>query len=217
MKNSKLKTKSVISLATIIFLFFLVSLLVQNWLGKMNILTENIILSAIVFVLLTTIESVLAPLSVFPLVPLASSLFGWVMTAVFLIIGWTLGSWIAFIISRKYGKPLVKKIVSLEEVEKLEKKLPEKHLFITIVLLRMFIPVDFLSYALGLFSKIKTSTYLSATIIGLTPFAFVMAYLGIVPLLYQIIGIIIGGGIIIIGARIIVKKLDKNMKGGKRK
>ncbi len=205
----KQKIKSVISLSAIILLFFLVSFLVQNWLGETTILNENTTLSAIIFVTLTTIESILAPLSIFPLIPLATALFGWVTTAALLIAGWALGSWIAFIISRKYGKPLVKKIVSLKEVEKLEKDLPEKHLFITIVLLRMFIPVDFLSYALGLFSKIKTTTYLTATIIGIAPFAFVVAYLGSIPLKYQIIGTAIGGLVIVIGARTLLKKLEK--------
>jgi len=68
----------------------------------------------------------------------------------------------------------------------LEKKIPKENLFLGIIFLRMVIPVDILSYALGLFSKIKTRDYLLATIIGVSPFAFIFAYLGRMPFYYQI-------------------------------
>jgi len=38
-------------------------------------------------------------------------------------------------------------------------------------LLRMVLPVDILSYALGLFSNISFIRYMLATIIGVTPFS----------------------------------------------
>jgi len=42
-----------------------------------------------------------------------------------------------------------------------------------------------------LFSNIKFKTYLTATIIGSLPFAFVFAYLGTLSVKWQILGIII--------------------------
>jgi len=214
-KENHEKIRAFFLILIIIVLFFLVSFLIQNWIIDISILEENIVISMIVFVLIATVEAVIAPLSIFPLVPLASSLFGWFLTAVLSIIGWTLGAFIAFKISRVYGKPLVKKIVSLQKIEDFEKKLPEEHLFATIVLLRMFIVVDFLSYALGLFSKIKTSTYMYATILGLIPFAIVTSYLGVVPLGYQIIGVAIGGLIILVGGWLTLRYINKSYNGGK--
>ena len=215
-KISKEKVRAFFLILIIIILFFLVSYLIQNLIIDVSILKENLTISMLVFVLIAALESVIAPLSIFPLVPLASSLFGWFLTAVLSMIGWTLGAFIAFKISRVYGKPLVKKLVSLKKIEDFEKKLPEEHLFLTIVLLRMFITVDFLSYALGLFSRIKTSTYMYATIIGLIPFAIVTSYLGSVPLSYQIAGIVIGGLILLIGSWLVLRYINKsyNKKSG---
>jgi|GEM_PF-1756124 len=215
-KAHREKIRAFFLIVVVILLFFLVSVLIQKWVVDVSILEENLAISVVVFVLIAALESVIAPLSIFPLIPLASNLFGWIPTALLSIVGWTLGALIAFKIARVYGKPLVKKLVSLEKLEEFEKKLPEQHFFLTIVLLRMFATVDFLSYALGLFSRMKTSTYIYATIIGLIPFAFVVAYLGIIPLRYQIIGIAIGLIVIFFGGwltlRYINRSYDKRQK-----
>jgi len=49
----------------------------------------------------------------------------------------------------------------------------------------MTVPVDVLSYVLGLFSRMKSAPYFFATLIGVAPFAFVFAYAGTLPFLYQ--------------------------------
>ena len=64
--------------------------------------------------------------------------------------------------------------------------IPENNLFLTIIFFRMVVPVDGLSYFLGLFSKISFKSYTLATIIGITPFAFVFAYAGGLNIYYQL-------------------------------
>ena len=59
-------------------------------------------------------------------------------------------------------------------------------LFLTVVFFRMVIPVDGLSYFLGLFSKMSFKSYTLATVIGITPFALVFAYAGGLNIYYQI-------------------------------
>lgn len=103
------------------------------------------------------------------------------------IIGWTIGSMIAFLLARKYGVSLIKKFIPLNKINKLEQKIPKENVFWGIVFLRMIIPVDILSYALGLFSKIKFKRFTLATLIGVSPFAFIWASLGIVPFVLQIV------------------------------
>ena len=93
---------------------------------------------------------------------------------------------IAFCLARKYGIPLIEKFVSMEKITQIENKVPEKNVFWSIVFLRMVLPVDVLSYALGLFSKISKKKYVLATLIGISPFAFAFAYLGRLPIYYQI-------------------------------
>lgn len=134
-------------------------------------------LGMIFYVFITAIAVVIAPISTFPLIPIASIAWGFVISAILSIAGWTIGAQIAFMIARRFGKPLVQKFISLEKLEAFEKRIPEKNLFWSIVLLRMTVPVDLLSYALGLFSKISYSKYFWATIIGVTPFAFIFSYI----------------------------------------
>jgi uncharacterized membrane protein YdjX (TVP38/TMEM64 family) len=139
------------------------------------------------YVLVTALAIVVAPISSVPLIPLASMLWGWNTTALLSIIGWTFGSQVAFLLARTYGKPLVKNIISLEKVESLEKKLSHNNLFWVIVLLRMTVPVDVLSYALGIGSTIQSLPYFFATLIGVAPGAYLFAYTGTLPLVYQLI------------------------------
>ncbi|MCR4323118.1 MAG: VTT domain-containing protein [Candidatus Azambacteria bacterium] len=133
---------------------------------------------ALAYIILGIVATVIAPLSALPFLPIVSLLYGWFWAAIFSIISWSIGSLIAFWIARKYGKRIVRRFVSLERVEKIEARIPKEQFFWTIVLLRIVIPVDALSYALGLFSTITTREYIFATVIGITPFAFVWAYFG---------------------------------------
>lgn len=140
---------------------------------------------ALLYVLITVIAVVVAPVSTFPLLPLAVSLWGSFFAAVLSIIGWTLGASIAFGLARRYGKPLIGKLISLKKIEHVEKLIPQKNIFMSVVLLRMAMPVDLLSYALGLFSGISFKHYFFATLIGVSPFAFFFAYAVDLPVAIQ--------------------------------
>lgn len=139
-------------------------------------------LGILVYMLLAAVAIILAPLSFLPLMPLASAIWGAFVTAIASIIGWTLGAIGAFYLSRRYGRPLVERFVSTERLARLEKRVPQKNLFWAIVLLRMIVPVDVLSYVLGLSKSIPWKVYVLATLIGIIPFAFVFAYIGTLPL-----------------------------------
>lgn len=201
------KIKSIAGILLIIFLFIFFSYIVQTNMNFFRNLIGTGFSGMILYIIITIIAIVLAPVSTMPLIPVASNLWGVNLAAILSIIGWTIGALIAFLIARKYGVRIVKKIVPIEKINKFEKKIPEKNIFWTIVFLRIILPVDILSYALGLFSRIKTSTYFLATIIGLTPFAFVWAYLGKVPFYYQLFAIIIIG--LIFGIWLIIKEILK--------
>lgn len=139
------------------------------------------------YILITIIAVVIAPVSTLPLLPVAVKLWGSFYAAVFSIIGWTIGSAIAFWLARRYGKPFISKIISTNKIEKIEKIIPKNNIFISIILLRIALPVDILSYSLGLFSSISFKLYITATIIGLSPFAFAFSYIATFPIWLQII------------------------------
>ena len=190
------KLKSLLEILAIILLFALSSYLVRQNIDFLKSVIGNDF-GIFFYILIAIFAVVVAPISMMPLIPLASNIFGWLSAAVFSIVGWTIGSFIVFFISRKYGVPLIKKFVSLEKLEKLENKIPKENLFLDLILLRMIIPVDILSYAISLFTKINFRTYALTTIIGIIPFAFVFSYLGTIPVIYQIIGFVLIGFVVV--------------------
>lgn len=156
-----------------------------------SLVADHAVTGILTYIALATLTTVVAPLSSAPLIPLASAMWGPIATAIASIIGWLLGSVIAFMLARKYGKSIVERLAPNTDIDAWQERIPERNLFWTIVLLRMAVPVDALSYALGLFSSVTPLTYTLATLIGITPFAFVWAYVGALPFTTQLaVGII---------------------------
>jgi len=186
-KGVKLKLWSFFWVFVIVFFFVLFSYFIQT---KMEFFEGMIVgswIGMVVYVLLKIVATVFAPITVLPLIVLATGLWGVWVAALLTILGWTLGSVIAFGVARKFGVPIVKRFVSLDEIYAFQDRVKVGNSFWSIIFLRMIVPVDVLSYALGLFSKVGFWTYALATVIGVIPFAFVFAYLGEVHYIYQII------------------------------
>src|SRR3989344_7533341 len=198
------KTKSFLAAIVVIAIFILVSYYTKQNIDFLKDLIGNDFRGVFIYLLITIFAIVFAPISMTPLIPLASGLWGWQYAAIVNIIGWMLGSFIVFFICRKFGIALIKKFVSLDEIYRWEKRIPEKNIFFTLILLRMTIPVDVLSYALGLLTKINFRIYALTTIIGIIPFAFVFSYLGTISITYQIIGFIaIGFAIVFLNRKLL--------------
>lgn len=197
MKPSREKIRFIIEGFLTICLFVFFSYLVQSNMNFFEGFILDNFVGKFVYFLLTIISIVLAPFSSLPLMAIASNLFGILQTAVLSISGWLLGSIIAFYLSRKYGTKIVSKLVSLSTIYKFENKLTQNQKFWFVLFMRMIFPVDLLSYALGLFTRISFKIYLITTLIGIVPFAFLYAYLGklpyhIQPIIFLGIGIILG-------------------------
>jgi len=205
----KAKTKSLLEIILVIILFIFFSYIIQTNLAIIQNIMQNNMIGMLIYLSISIIAIVIAPISTLPLLPVASTLWGWQTAGLLSIVGWAIGSLIAFILARKYGVPLIKKFISIEKITEIEKSIPKENVFWSIVFLRMVIPVDILSYALGLFSKIKTRPYFIATIIGITPFAFVFAYLGELPFYYHLAGLVIALILILIGLTIHKRKVRK--------
>ncbi len=187
--NSKYRfiLKEILPIVVVIILFILVSYFVQRNLEFFESLIGNNLTGYLIYMLLIIVATVFAPITMIPIMPMMSMVFGWKLNGFLTWIAWSIGSIIAFYIARKYGVKIVSKLVSIDNITKYEKMLPTKNLFLSVLLLRMSVPADILSYLLGLFSKISYKSHALATIIGILPFSFILAYLGVVPILYQII------------------------------
>lgn len=152
-----------------------------------TIVQNGNITGVIGFILLTALFVVFViPLDIVFLIPLGALVWGPVPTALMSITGWVLGSVVALGIARSFGVPAVEKMIGLKRIRGIEARIPKQNTFWTVVFLRLIIPVDILSYALGLFSTMAWRPYMIATLIGVTPFGFYFSYAGTLPFWYQI-------------------------------
>lgn len=140
-------------------------------------ITGHRFLGIAVYIIFVAASVVLLPFSSLPLLPIAVRVFGILGTALFSIAGWWIGCLIAFQIA-KLGRKYLEKFTSLEAVDRIERKIPNDIGFAGIVILRMILPVDITSFALGLLKNLHFPTYATASLIGITPFAFVWSAAG---------------------------------------
>jgi uncharacterized membrane protein YdjX (TVP38/TMEM64 family) len=173
------------SLLVIILLFVAASYVVQTNIGFLEATIGNSPFGMSVYVLVAIIGTVIAPVNSLPLLPIAVGLWGPNTAAVLSIFGWFIGAGIDYELARRFGKNLVKKIVSVEKIEKFSAKVSGNYSFIRLLMLRLLLPVDILSYALGLFTLVGRKMYYATTAIGIIPFAFIWAYLGSLHYGYQ--------------------------------
>jgi len=189
-------------LAPFLFIDISTAMLVEyvetgNWIGH------------IVYILLLIVSVVVAPFTM-PLFFISGGIFGVQVAAVYNVIGWSIGAVIAFSIARYFNKGILSRFVLLKKIKTYEQKIPPNTEFLSLVLLRMVLPVDILSYALGFFSNISFVRYALSTVIGITPFAVIFAYGGdallngrYIVLLALILLVLIAFGV---GLRILNKK-----------
>jgi len=164
------------------------------------------------YITLNVVDAVLAPGATLPLIPVAAHVWGRVFAALATTAGWTAGSLVAFLIARRWGYPLVRKLTSLERIRAMRRYIPED-LFWSVVLVRLVLPMDVISYVLGLFTDMGWGQYVAATALGLTPSAFLLAYLGKLPNAYEIIAF--GIGIMTVIASVLLARRRKRRAAGR--
>ncbi len=109
----------------------------------------------------------------------AGALFGGITGFIIALVGNIMASTAVFFISKKLGRDKLKRYISHEKLIKFD-RVTQKHGGTILFFLRLnpFTSVDALSYIAG-FSKMKYSTFLTATSFGLIPYIFSTAYLGV--------------------------------------
>jgi len=143
-----------------------------------SLMGENVPLTMGALALLSFVATVIAPVTTILLVPTAAGFIGPIYAGIAAWFGWFSGSLVAFALARHVGKPLLIRFFTEEKISLYERYVPEKFGFWALVLLRMVISPDVLSYAVGLFSRFRWRPYIAATALGLIPFSFISAFVG---------------------------------------
>lgn len=121
---------------------------------------------------------VVLPLSSLPLIPVAAAAWGVWLGGTLSAFGWWLGAMIAFLVARSLGRPALVRIVGAETLDRWEARVPARIGFVSVVLMRIVLPVEIPSYVLGLTKAISFRQYALATAIGIAPFAYGMVAMG---------------------------------------
>lgn len=170
----------------VVLLFAMMAYLSIRYVDTLNALTTQIGLWSIpLYIAIGCVTTVVAPLSSTPLIPVAVAVWGPLVAAILTTLSWTLGSVFAFLLARRFGYRWVRRFASLHSVQRYASAMPERNLFLMVVLMRILVPADIVSYALGLFSSIRLVPYTTATLLGTMPFAFTVSYALRMPLWLQ--------------------------------
>ncbi len=136
------------------------------------------LLAPVVIILLQAVQVLLAPIPG-QVVGLASGyLFGVGWGATYSLLGTALGSLCALALARRYGRPLVERLVPAQSLARLDEGARQRGLFFfLLVFLLPFLPDDVICFAAGL-TRIPIPALMLAVLAGRPPGILVSAWLG---------------------------------------
>jgi uncharacterized membrane protein YdjX (TVP38/TMEM64 family) len=181
-------TKEMIGLFVFLAIFLCISFFSKVFSQELRVLIGfKFPFGLLSYVFLVILGETLIPVSTLPFLPIASMLWGSFLTAYATIFAWMVSAIIDFALARRYGRPLVNRIVGKEETSNIGRSIPEEHLIWSVILFRLIFPIGLVSYALGLFAPMRWSSYLLSTAIGVVFFAFLLTQILTWPLPYRML------------------------------
>ena len=139
-------------------------------------------LAPLVYIGIKAMTYIFAPLTSGPIQVVAGTLFGnvWLGT-LYTLMGEVLGGSISFWIARRWGRPVVLRLVGKDGMAQVEQVYQNRlggWVSLAVARIVLFSVWDFLSYALGLAKSVRFSTYvLISTIFGFFP-TFIFVWMG---------------------------------------
>ena len=138
-----------------------------------SFISKTGILAPVVYILIQIIGQIFAPLSTSALFVAGFILFG-KNAIIYSIITWLITSATNFLLARRYGKKVLKRVIGLEGIKKIEeiaKRINNKRFLL--LRLSTFYINDFASYAFGL-TDISFTRYYLASILSMIPWSLIM-------------------------------------------
>jgi uncharacterized membrane protein YdjX (TVP38/TMEM64 family) len=179
-RNLRLKkTLRIVTVIVVVILFGATA----KYIGPLVVFAGTLItrqgpLAVVVYVAISALGVVLLPLSSIPLLPIAAAAWGVGLGGLLSILGWWIGAMGAFLIGRYLGRPFICRFIPEDKLARWEHRIPKHAGFFAIVLMRLVFPVEIPSYLLGLTKAVGLKTYAVASLLGMSPFAFVLLAMG---------------------------------------
>jgi uncharacterized membrane protein YdjX (TVP38/TMEM64 family) len=136
-------------------------------------------LAPLIYIVIKIVTFVVAPLSSGPLQLFSGVLFGLIPGTFYTLLGEVIGGSINFWLARRFGRPVVERLVGEENLPRVDSFISQIVDWKTLLYARLFLFsfYDFISYAVG-FSTLKYSSYLIiSTLAGVVP-TFIASLLG---------------------------------------
>lgn len=146
----------------------------------------------VTFVVIGLILSLLPAVSTLPLVPIATTLWGWQTASLVTMALWTLGSQIQFTIARRVGERRMKWFFHADQAKTI-RALVSTNAWSRAVLLRIVLDGELVSYAYGFFSHLSGFAFFTSTLVGVIVPAIFYCYIGAMPLWVQLVAMATGG------------------------
>lgn len=152
--------------------------IVENKNELKSFLLQFGILAPIILIAITALQVLFAPIPGQAAGLVSGFLFGPVLGTLYSMIGLIIGTYMAFFLSRKYGRPLVEKFVAPDTLKKFDHFSQEKGL-ITLFLIYLLpaLPDDAICYIAGL-TKIRIRILMIISTIGRFPGFIVLNLVG---------------------------------------
>jgi uncharacterized membrane protein YdjX (TVP38/TMEM64 family) len=149
-----------ISLSFYIFIHFDLYLFFKDKHKLLNFIKSYHPYDELIFILLQIVQVVAAPIPGELTGLIGGYLFGPFLGTVYSTIGLTLGSWIAFMLARFFGEPLLEIVVKKEVFEKFDHFMEHQGIVVSLILFLVpGFPKDYLCYIIGV-SRIPTWTFI---------------------------------------------------------
>lgn len=169
-------------------------------------------LGPLIFILLVIIQIFIAPIPGQIAGLTSGYLFGAFFGTIYSMIGLIIGSWLVFLLSRKFGRPFVEKFVSIKLLKKFDKIMKKNGTFVLfLIFLIPGLPDDAVCYLAGL-TDIKIRKLVLIAALGRFPGFLILNLVGAgIASDNQMISWILFGGLVVLSiiGYIFRKKLEK--------
>jgi uncharacterized membrane protein YdjX (TVP38/TMEM64 family) len=142
-----------------------------------GIIRARPVFGILIFVLFAAVSAMLAFISSAVIVPVGIYVWGAVVSAFLLWVGWILGGVTAYTIARYFGRPVVKALSAGRTLDRYENRLSGRTPFGLVLLFQTAVPSEVPGYLLGLI-RYHFWKYLAALALAELPYALAAVYLG---------------------------------------
>ena len=130
----------------------------------------------LLFVLLAIVSAMISPFSSAPLVPIVIVAWGPLITALLLLIGWTIGGIFSYFIGKKFGYSLASKLIPKDKIDGWSRQIERRISIFFALAFRIMTPSE-TGYIFGII-KYPFWKYIIITFVSELPFAFALSYAG---------------------------------------